>query len=279
MMRYFFISSILCLHLLASYSYSQPKDSIDVTYIANCGFLIEMSSKKILIDALFNEGFDYYTTPDSSTLEKMTLGEYPFNNIELVFVTHKHADHFDAGLVLDFMQNNPSAKLICPEQVVEEIKKNESEYKKIKSRIVEITPEIFTSKQIEVDDIEIQACWLIHGHERNRGIQNIAYLIKIGGLTIFHTGDADPHQVEKYSGISLNEENILVGLINDGFGNLKNAEITRNFINAQYNVTMHLPEQISKIWLEPLKDQPGLFSNPFIFTRLMEQKTFYTFSD
>ena len=36
---------------------------IDVTYIANAGFLIESSGKKVLIDALFKNGWNTYLTP------------------------------------------------------------------------------------------------------------------------------------------------------------------------------------------------------------------------
>jgi len=56
---------------------------------------------------------------------------------------------------------------------------------------------------------------------------------------------------------------------------MKNAGITRKFLNASYNITMHLPLEIARIWMEPLKDKPGLFSNPYVFTELLEKKVFY----
>ncbi len=251
-------------------------DSVSITYIANCGFMIEIDSKKILIDALFKEGFNHYTVPDSSTIALINSNKKPFNGIDLVLVTHKHADHFDPEMLISFMLRNPGAKLICPTQVIELLSQHEIGYNKIKSNIINASPELYRSELIKIDGFEIYACRLMHGHVNNKDIQNIAYLVSYNGKSVFHTGDADPHQVDKYSGVNINEENILVGLINDGFGNIKNAEITRQFINAQYNVTMHLPEKISKIWLEPLKDQPDLFSNPFVFTEPLQQKTFYT---
>lgn len=45
--------------------------------------------------------------------------------------------------------------------------------------------------------------------------------------------------------------------------------------NANYNITMHLPMEIARIWMEPLKDKPELFSNPYVFTKLREKKVFY----
>ncbi len=267
-----FLSGVLML----SVSFAGTKnDSVSVTYIANCGFLVEIDSKKILIDALFNEGFNHYVVPDSSTIELINSNKKPFNGIDLVLVTHKHGDHFDPEMLLSFMLGNPDAKLICPAQVIEMLSQYEKEYNKIKSNIINASPELYSSELIEVDGLEIYACRLMHGHVNNKDIQNIAYLVSFNGKSFFHTGDADPHQVIKYSGIKLSDRNITVGLINDGFGNMQNASITREFINAQNNVTMHLPEQIAKIWLEPLKEQPDLFSNPFVFTRSSEQKTFF----
>ena len=250
------------------------KDSISVTYIANCGFLIEMDSKKMIIDGLFKEGYNHYSVPDSGIQVLLTSNMKPFNDINLILVSHVHGDHFDSEMVISCMINNPDAKLICPEQVAAKIRENTGDYEKIKSRIIECTPDTFTVQQVKTHEIEITACRLAHGHKRHKDIQNIGYLIHLNGKTVFHTGDANPHQIDKLTGIKLNEKNINIALINDAFGHMKNAEITKKYINAQYNVTMHLPEAISKIWMEPLKENPDLFSNPFVFTKMLEKKVF-----
>lgn len=265
---------ILSIYSLAVNGSLNVKDSISITYIANCGFLIEMDSKKMIIDGLFKEGYNHYSVPDSGTQVLLTSNRKPFNDIDLILVSHVHGDHFDSEMVIDCMMNNPDAKLICPEQVADKIREHAVDYEKIKSRIIECTPDTFTVQQVKTHEIEITACRLAHGHQRHKDIQNIGYLIHINGKTLFHTGDADPHQIDKLTGIKLSEKNIDVGLINDGFGHMKNAEITKKYINAHYNVIMHLPEEISKIWMEPLKENPDLFSNPFVFTKMLENKVF-----
>ena len=95
----------------------------------------------------------------------------------------------------------------------------------------------------------------------------IAYLIGINRINVFHTGDADPLQINKLTGIDLSKENISIGLINDQFGQIQNAEITNRYIHAAHNIIMHLPEHIAKTWMEPLKEQPGILSDPFVFTK------------
>jgi L-ascorbate metabolism protein UlaG (beta-lactamase superfamily) len=60
-------------------------DSISLTYSANCGFLIEMDSKKIIVDGLFRFGHNRYSTPDTSTQRLLVSNQYPFDNINLQF--------------------------------------------------------------------------------------------------------------------------------------------------------------------------------------------------
>jgi len=262
----------LCLYNVSCSSIE--KGSLSVTYIANCGFLIESGTKKILVDALFKEGYNRYEIPDSGTRVLLTSNKEPFNDIDLILVTHSHGDHFDPEMVIRCMVNNPDAKLLCPKQVLDIIRKDPTGYKKIRSRITECTPDTFTTERIEIDGIEVTACRLGHGYQNKSDIQNIAYLLRIDKIKVFHTGDADPLQINKLTGIDLSEENIGIGLINSEFGLIKNAEITNRYIRAAHNIIMHLPGDIARIWMEPLKEQPGLFSDPFVFTKSLEKKVY-----
>jgi hypothetical protein len=57
--------SLLCLsNLIFQPCFGQGK--IDATYIANAGFLIESSDKKMFIDPLFSNGWNTYLTPADS---------------------------------------------------------------------------------------------------------------------------------------------------------------------------------------------------------------------
>jgi L-ascorbate metabolism protein UlaG (beta-lactamase superfamily) len=73
-------------------------DSISLTYIANCGFLVEMDNQKIIIDGLFKLGRNRYPVPDTSTQKRLVSNQYPFNNINLILISHTHEDHFDPCL-------------------------------------------------------------------------------------------------------------------------------------------------------------------------------------
>jgi L-ascorbate metabolism protein UlaG (beta-lactamase superfamily) len=249
-------------------------DLISITYIANCGYLIEIDSHKIIIDGLFRRGHNRYSTPDADTQKLLVSNQYPFDDIELILISHTHEDHFDSEMVTDCMLNNPSAGLLCPQQVIDRVRDNKTLYDKIKTRIMDCTPDTFVSQLVRVGDIEIYACRLAHGGERHKGVQNIAYLISINGKTVFHSADADPFQIDKYTGIRISESNIDIGLLNEDFCKVENAGIAREFINAKHDVAMHLPDAAARLWLDSLKGKPGLFSDPFIFTKTMEKKIY-----
>ena len=251
------------------------RDSIVVTYIANCGFMIEMDSTKIIIDGLFINGFNFYATPDSTTPKLITRGLKPFDDVDYAFVTHKHPDHFDTQIVIEFMSNNIKSKLICPKQVTDRLKKHPDKYERFVSRVIECTPDTFVSRTFLLDELEIIACRLAHGNEKNKDIENIAYLISLNRKAIFHTGDADPNQTNKYSGIIPSDKTIDIAFINGAFGNYKNFQITNSFIGANKNVAMHFPKDFFKMEHEMIKEVPDYFKEPIVFKELMERKVFY----
>lgn len=100
-------------------------------------------------------------------------------------------------------------------------------------------------------------------------------MISVSGKSVFHSADIEPSQIDMYTGIKINKLNIDIGLINEDFAKLENAALAREFINARFNVAMHLREAAANIWLDSFRDKPNLFINPFSFTEQMEHKVFY----
>lgn len=107
-------------------------------------------------------------------------------------------------------------------------------------------------------------------------MQNIGFLISCKGKSIFYTGDTDPYQTDKYAGIKISELNVNIGLINEDYAKIENAGLAREFVKAKYDVAKHFPDSTTIGWLASLEDKPDLFPNPFIFTKKMEKKVFYT---
>ena len=120
-----------------------PQDSswdIRITYIANEGVMIESSDGvKVLIDALHKKYYPDYLFPSASLMNEMILGESDFKDIDLVLVSHVHADHFDAKSVGNLLLNQPRSILISSPQAIEGISNNFPYYSSIEERIIVTT--------------------------------------------------------------------------------------------------------------------------------------------
>lgn len=107
--RFAFAIYFLIAGALASVS-AQSSGPIELTYIANEGFLITGGGKKVLVDALLREGIpESYLRPAPETLKKMEASQPPFDGVDLVLATHFHRDHFNAGSVAAHLRANPRA--------------------------------------------------------------------------------------------------------------------------------------------------------------------------
>lgn len=173
-----------------------------IMYVANEGFLLRASNRKILIDALFGKfESNWCEVPSREMIEKMEKAIEPFDQIDLILVSHAHIDHFNAEIVSKHLESNEAATLICPGQVVQELKKDDG-YEKFSSRVREVTPEYNVPLQkIDIEGMGIKVWRLTHApyyveseetkqkQNKHENVQNLGFTIEIEDKRIFHGGD------------------------------------------------------------------------------------------
>ena len=91
------------------------KHALEVTYIANEGFMIAMGSTKVLIDALPNS--KYYVNPSDTMVARVMDDIPPFDKVDIVLVTHDHPDHFNAEMMSRFLLKHPAAQCIASSEI------------------------------------------------------------------------------------------------------------------------------------------------------------------
>ena len=254
---------------------SKIKDSIVVTYIANAGFLIEIDDFKVVIDGFFNQGLNRFEIPDSVALNKLSQNESPFHDLDLILVTHSHADHFNDSLVFTHMINNKKAVLVCPNQVNMIMKKDSFSYSLIKNRIRIITPDTDSFIKANIDSVELITCRLWHGKKQNKNIENVAFILTYKNKTIFHSGDATIQDFNGIIGLDFPKKEIDIAFLFSGFGGIPFLEKTDSLIRADNYVFMHLSSEIVDMFFEPFISNADLIKNPFVFRKKMERKIFY----
>lgn len=233
---------------------NQSKE-VDVTYIANEGFLLKVGEKKILIDALFgHKEYGWCDVPDKETMDSILKNEGDFKTTDLIVTTHAHADHIYPAYVIEHLSNNVHGKFIACEQTVKVLKRLDG-YDKVKSQVVEITPDNLTYRDTTINCIGIRAYRIAHGPyyeddpetgekvNVHGNIQNIGFLFNIGGVKIFHSGDANEKVVADFEHFRLDEENIDIALLNGGFmwkSGCQGIDVMKKLIKAKHIVMMHL---------------------------------------
>jgi L-ascorbate metabolism protein UlaG (beta-lactamase superfamily) len=234
---------------------------VTVTYLANAGFLITGGRKKILIDGL----------PEKSILEAALLPETaqailtaqpPFDDIDLILVTHSHWDHFSVENVVSHMKNDVHAVLVSTAEVVDAIIAVD---KNFETRLVPIQLQRRECKHIMVNDIDLQALSLSHGRGMSP-VENLGFIITLDDVMLFHTGDMDPDAVplstlqtygipELGADIAFLPEYMLTAEV-------YHKHITEG-IHADHLIPMHFT-------VPPSSEIPDVFPNAIIFRTGME---------
>lgn len=164
-------------------------DSVRITYVGNEGFLIEASGHKVLIDALYRTGVAGYVVHPPELRRMLEKALPPFDGVELVLATHSHADHFDPRTVGTYLVNNRSAHFISTGQAVAQLEELFPAWRHIAERVEAARPAEGERTVVDLDGIEVTALNLHHG--RDRPVENLGFLIRIGDWSCLHVGDTE----------------------------------------------------------------------------------------
>jgi len=258
---------------------------VNVMYIANEGFLIEAGGRHILIDAIFDDrSITYAHVPDEKTLSLMQASKAPFDDIDLVLVTHFHRDHFSVAPMLEHLKGNPSGVLIGPPQMVDALRAVEPEFEEKGISIREVDLGLFESAELEVEGIHVRTIRLRHsaymeideetGEQVNRHarVENLAYLVEFEGLTMLHVGDAVLSQnLEFFEEGGFQKKKIDIVFLEFFDWSDETKSILDQWMTPDHVVFMHLPpepEKIRQIEAHLLEK----FPNAVVFAEPIEEK-------
>lgn len=223
---------LLLVSFITVSTYAQG-EKVELVYVGNAGFLINIGDKKILIDALFKGFKGDYELPQQ-VQDKLKNAQPPFDDVDLILVTHAHGDHINPEMLRQHMQNNPKAILASTEQLVNVL--NDST-----GRLIGFKPTKEISESKVISGISVEAFYLPHGTDAR--IINNGFLITVNGITVFQTGDVDFDQFtfEEFRSFQLPEKKIDLSLIQHFY--LTNDSLSKKFINeaigGRYIIPIH----------------------------------------
>jgi len=182
---------------------NQAEAGVTITYVANEGVFLSDGTRGVLIDALFRDGVPGYATIAPDMREKVETAKPPYDITRLVLVTHRHRDHFDAASVTRHLEANPRATLVTSTQVAERVEavikgtsdtldtSGTSDASGVLQRIYAFTPLKGVRYAGEHEGLEVALFYVSHGSGRFAEVQNLGYIVTIGGRRILHIGDAE----------------------------------------------------------------------------------------
>lgn len=155
--------------------------------------MVEHGSAKILFDPFFHNAFGYYQLVPEHIRKAIFEGMTPYDNIDAIFISHAHADHFSATDVEQFLEAFPGVTLVAPSQAIDQVKQA-AKLDDSKVNIIAIDLEYQDAPVAhDLGKIKFDAVRIPHaGWPQRADVSNIVYRVTLGGeLTVVHMGDAD----------------------------------------------------------------------------------------
>ncbi len=219
----------ICIQLSVSYSRvnESAAEHVRVIYVGNSGFMIMSGGKKVLIDGM------YGGNPQAAKA-LYANSTPPFDNIDLILASHMDGDHFDPNQIKTYMLRNPNTVFISTSQSTTQISG-------LDERVIEMDPALAGSPQMEeVNGIQVEALYLSHGTvpEGMEEHYNNGYVVTIGDLTFFHTGDIGG--TEDMLALNLDDKGIdLAFIVHFYMRSARDKNAFDNRIAAAYHFPIH----------------------------------------
>jgi L-ascorbate metabolism protein UlaG (beta-lactamase superfamily) len=213
-----------------------------VTFVGNSGFLVTIGEYKILIDGIFTGFASEYIQP-TEIQELIANAQPPFDNIDLILVTHAHDDHFNIKRVSDYLLKNPGTAFVSTPGAADSLLRRPQ----LKDRVTSISLKSGESRELSVNGIRVVAYDISHGFGPNgETYPNLGFLVDVDGVKFFHTGDMDPSIVTAtyLKMLGLPEEKIDIAFLqhflfrsSDAFSQAAQGVAARYYIPIHYQFT------------------------------------------
>jgi len=165
------------------------------TYLGNEAVMIQNGESKIIFDPFFHNNYSHYQLVPEEIRQALFNNKAPYDNIDVIFISHAHGDHFAADDVLNYLTNHPSTKLIAPKQAIDKLMGLENSQAVKKQTIAIELQRGDKPKTIKLDMLLVEAVRIPHaGWPGRADVSNLVFRVTMNNnVTIMHMGDADPN--------------------------------------------------------------------------------------
>lgn len=272
----------LVLLALACFNTVGQSKSLNITYIANEGFLLQSDHHKVLIDALFDESYGAFLMPDKTVLQNIQQSVAPFDSIDALFLSHYHKDHCNPVLINQYLAKHPTVPLVTSKPSLVFIDGDCFGFVTKQAQFREMTPAANQSVNKTVAGMPVTAYGLKHLTYLRNGIDleqymfNISFLIDMDGVKVFHSGDIMPDAFARYltlhKGWQLHTD---VAFLYYKILEADPKELKRVFdvLHPRYIIPMHIPPSEIAQWQAKLPELKKQFPGILFFAQSMDKES------
>lgn len=229
------------------------------TSILNAGVMTEHETAqgkqaKFLFDPLYDDHFGSLAELTPDLIEQIIKGAPPYDDIDAVFVSHAHGDHFSVSQLTRMLSEQEELILVLPSQGLEQLQESEAWQKEFETRVRSVSLENGeASAPVTVAGASIDAFRSPHAGwpERHANVHNITFRVSVPGRAgsvsrVMHLGDADP-AAEHYAALQDLLQAKRTGLAIAPFWFTRaqdTAQLIDKTLNAQSMVAVHVPVKV-----------------------------------
>lgn len=238
-------------------------DKASATYLGNEGVLISTVVGKVLFDPFFHNNYGSYQLVPETIRKDIFAGKAPYDDIDVVVVSHAHGDHFSAQDSLAYLRKNRKTTLLAPKPAIDMIVAlpgGEEIAKQLIAVELELgdKPAIHTLRSIEIESVRIPHA----GWPARKEVSNLVHRVNFSGkLSVMHMGDADPNDshFKPYKDHWEKRNSKLAFPPYWFFTSNKGAAILADRINVEKFVGVHVPINVPD---DLIKSGADYFSKP-----------------
>lgn len=217
-------------------------------------FYLVPVTKPFYLTHFFHRHFNTYALVPEEMKAAIMAGEPPYDNIDAIFVSHAHGDHFSDTDTLKYLQNHTEVKLYGPKQAIEQVRFLKPK-KQVLDRLVAFSLQVGDKpKTLSVDNVVIEAVRIPHaGWPGRANVENLVFRVSViensaseQGVTIMHMGDADPDESHFLDHQQHWQKRLTHLALPPYWFYLSDMgkEIVEELLNAQQSVGVHVPVHV-----------------------------------
>jgi L-ascorbate metabolism protein UlaG (beta-lactamase superfamily) len=178
--------------LLADIARARAEGRARLWWLGQSGFLMHMPGCTILFDPYLSDSLtNKYAATDKPhvRITERVVAPERLTGIDIVTSSHNHTDHLDAETLQPLLAANPKARLVIPRAncafVLERLGK-------VGNAIVELD----AGERVSVAGAEFHGIAAAHNtveRDEHGHCRFLGYVVRVGGWTIYHSGDTVLH--------------------------------------------------------------------------------------